>query len=134
LVVVVSVSISGIGGVEGGEFGTDLVGIGVVEVVEDGEGLLPDVVGGVVVADGVVGVAEVCEGVGFVVAVTKVADQGEGVVVAGEGVCATRRSVISPAQPGGTRREVPGSDGLPRPETASGDSSMPGKQRSCSGV
>ena len=27
--------------------------------------------------------------------------------------CATRRAVVSPAQPGGTRREVPGSDGLP---------------------
>jgi 2-iminobutanoate/2-iminopropanoate deaminase len=26
-------------------------------------------------------------------------------------VCAARRSVISPAQPGGTRREIPGSDG-----------------------
>jgi transposase InsO family protein len=27
--------------------------------------------------------------------------------------CATRRSVVFPVQPGGTRREVPGSDGLP---------------------
>jgi transposase InsO family protein len=27
--------------------------------------------------------------------------------------CATRRPVASPAEPGGTRREVPGSDGLP---------------------
>ena len=26
--------------------------------------------------------------------------------------CATRRAVVSPVQPGGTRREVPGSDGL----------------------
>ena len=26
-------------------------------------------------------------------------------------ICATRRSVISPAKPGGIRREVPGSDG-----------------------
>ena len=26
-------------------------------------------------------------------------------------ICATRRSVISPVQPGGIRREVPGSDG-----------------------
>jgi transposase InsO family protein len=30
--------------------------------------------------------------------------------------CATRRPVVSPAQPGGTRREVPGSDGLPGAE------------------
>jgi hypothetical protein len=28
-------------------------------------------------------------------------------------LCATRRSVVSPAEPGGTRREVPGSDGSP---------------------
>jgi hypothetical protein len=27
--------------------------------------------------------------------------------------CAVRRSVVSPAQPGGTRREVLGSNGLP---------------------
>jgi hypothetical protein len=30
--------------------------------------------------------------------------------------CAMRRSVVSPAQPGGTRKEVPGSDDLPRSE------------------
>ncbi len=30
--------------------------------------------------------------------------------------CAMRRPVISPVQPGGTWREVPGSDGLPGPE------------------
>ena len=30
--------------------------------------------------------------------------------------CAMRRLVVSPAQPGGTRREVPGSDGLPGSE------------------
>ena len=30
--------------------------------------------------------------------------------------CATRRPVVSPVQPGGTRREVPGSDGLPGSE------------------
>src|SRR6266511_4408207 len=30
--------------------------------------------------------------------------------------CAARRPVISPVQPGGTRREVPGSDALPRSE------------------
>jgi len=34
--------------------------------------------------------------------------------------CAARRSVISPAQPGGTRREVPGSDGWPGPERGRG--------------
>jgi hypothetical protein len=30
--------------------------------------------------------------------------------------CATRRSVVSPAQPGGTRRDVLGSNGLPGSE------------------
>jgi transposase InsO family protein len=30
--------------------------------------------------------------------------------------CATKRAVVSPAEPGGTRREVPGSDGLPGSE------------------
>jgi RNA-directed DNA polymerase len=35
-------------------------------------------------------------------------------------VCAVRRFVVSPAQLGGTRRNVPGSPGLPRRETARG--------------
>jgi len=30
--------------------------------------------------------------------------------------CASKRLVVSPAQPGGTRREVPGSDGWPGSE------------------
>ena len=34
--------------------------------------------------------------------------------------CATRRAVVSPVQPGGTRREVPGSDGLPDAERLMG--------------
>jgi hypothetical protein len=34
--------------------------------------------------------------------------------------CAMRRSAVSPAQPGGTRKEVPGSDDLPRSETVTG--------------
>ena len=39
-----------------------------------------------------------------------------GVAVAIETKCAARRPVVSPAQPGGTRREVLGSDGLPGSE------------------
>jgi transposase InsO family protein len=35
-------------------------------------------------------------------------------------LCATKRMVVSPAQPGGTRREVPGSDGLPEAERVEG--------------
>jgi len=34
--------------------------------------------------------------------------------------CATMRTVVSPVQPGGTRREVPGSDGLPEAERLRG--------------
>lgn len=39
-----------------------------------------------------------------------------GVAFAIETKCAARRPVVSPAQPGGTRREVLGSDGLPGSE------------------
>jgi Nuclease-related domain len=39
-----------------------------------------------------------------------------GVAVAIETKCAARRPVVSPAQPGGTRREVLGSNGLPGSE------------------
>jgi SRSO17 transposase len=37
-----------------------------------------------------------------------------------EGLCATRRSAVSPVQPGGTWREVSGSDGLPSAERLMG--------------
>lgn len=37
-----------------------------------------------------------------------------------EGLCATRRSVVFPVQPGGTWREVSGSDGLPSAERLRG--------------
>ncbi|MEN3263932.1 MAG: hypothetical protein V7646_826, partial [Pseudonocardia sp.] len=37
----------------------------------------------------------------------------DAIQVADRWQCAMRRLVVSPAQPGGTRREVPGSDGLP---------------------
>jgi hypothetical protein len=53
------------GGVEGSELGADLVGVGVVEVVEDGQGLLPGVASGLGVAGGVVGVAKAGEGFGL---------------------------------------------------------------------
>ena len=41
---------------------------------------------------------------------------GEYVLLADRWQCAMRRLVVFPAQPGGTRREVPGSDGLPGSE------------------
>lgn len=40
--------------------------------------------------------------------------------------CATRRTAVSPAQLGRTRREVLGSNGLPAAERRGGDRSMPG--------
>src|SRR5258708_1358170 len=53
----------------GDESGADVFGVGVVEVVEDGQCLLPGVAGSVGVVSGVGGVAEMGEGVGFLVAV-----------------------------------------------------------------
>jgi transposase len=41
---------------------------------------------------------------------------GEYELLADRWQCAMRRLVVSPAEPGGTRREVPGSDGLPGSE------------------
>lgn len=48
-----------------GGFGADLGGVGVLEIVEDGEGLLPGLPGLQQLADGTADVAEVGEGVGF---------------------------------------------------------------------
>src|SRR5439155_10510145 len=68
------------------EFGADGVGVGVVELVEDGQGLLPRSTGGGGVAGSMVGVTEVGESVGFLVAVAEVPKQVEGVLIAGEGM------------------------------------------------
>ena len=54
------------------EFRADGVGVGVVDVGENGQGLLPGIPGRSVVAGGVVGIAEAGEAVGFVVAVADV--------------------------------------------------------------
>jgi hypothetical protein len=42
-------------------------------------------------------------------------------------VCAVRRFVVSPAQPGGTRREVLGSPDLPRGESPTGNRACQGR-------
>jgi hypothetical protein len=67
------------------EFCADLVGAGVVEFVEDGQGVSPSEAGAVEVVGGVVGVAEVDDAVGLVVAVAEVVVQVDGVLVAGDG-------------------------------------------------
>src|SRR5262245_56609913 len=75
---------SGCGAVgAGGELGADLADVWVVQVVEDGQGLLPGVAGIVVVADGVAGVAEAVQGAGLGVVVAGVLVQGDGLLVAG---------------------------------------------------
>ena len=66
-----------------------------LEVLEEGLGLFQGVVGGVVIAGGVVGVAEVGEGAGFAVAVPGLAQQVECVVVPFR-----RRAPAAPALPG----------------------------------
>ena len=43
-------------------------------------------------------------------------DSGEYVLLADRWQCAMRRLVVFPAEPGGTRKEVPGPDGLPGAE------------------
>ena len=75
-----------------------MFGVGMVEVVEDGQGLLPGLAGGPGVAAGVVGVAEVGEGVSFVVAVAEVPDQSEGVLVAGDGLGVVPEVVVGVAE------------------------------------
>ena len=81
-----------------GEFGADVVGVGVAKVVEDGQGLLPGAAGCGGVVGRVVGVAEAGEGGGFAVAVVEVAEQGEGVLVAGEGLGVVAEVVVGVAE------------------------------------
>jgi hypothetical protein len=57
-----------------------------VEVVEDGQGLLPAFPGRAGVAGGAVGVAEVDEHAGFLIGVAELAVEGEGLPVAGDRV------------------------------------------------
>src|SRR5262245_58716229 len=69
-----------------------------VELVEDGQGLLPAVASRIAVVVGVVGIAEVGEGVGFVVAVAKVPVYVEGELVAGDGLGVVAEVVVGVAE------------------------------------
>src|SRR5439155_23286523 len=60
------------------ELGTDGVRVGMVEIVQDGRGILPGVPGAVRVSGGVPGVAEVGERGGFLVAVAEIPVQVDG--------------------------------------------------------
>jgi len=64
------------------EFGPHLVGVGVLKVVEYGQGPPPGILGLVLVPGGVVSVAEVAEDRGLVEAVTEVQEHAKGVVIA----------------------------------------------------
>src|SRR3954454_15472046 len=57
--------------------GADILGVGVAELVKDGEGFAPGISGGGGLAGSMVGVAEVGQGVGFVVAVAEITVQSD---------------------------------------------------------
>lgn len=80
------------------EFDADGLGIGVVELVEDGKGVLPGVAGRPGIAGGVVDVAEVGKDSRFVVAVAEVPVQVEGVLVAGDGLVVAAEVVMGVAE------------------------------------
>jgi hypothetical protein len=84
--------------VEAVEFGTEPVGVGRVKMIEDDNCLLPDGTGGSCVADGVVGVAEVGEGLGQAVAVAEVVIQLDGVLKAGDGLGVVAEVVVDVAE------------------------------------
>ena len=68
-----------------GELGADLAGVGVPQVVEDGQRLLPGLPGLRQLAGGVARVAEVGEGVRFIEADTGFPEKAERALVAGGG-------------------------------------------------
>lgn len=80
------------------EFGGDLVGVGVAEVVEDIHRALPGLAAGTGIAGGTVGVAEVGERDGFEIAVTESSVQLEGMLVAGDGLMVVAEVVVGVAE------------------------------------
>src|SRR5580692_3249008 len=70
----------------------------VVQFVEDGKGLPPGILGLVLLASGMVGIAEVSEGVGLAVAVAEFAENAQGVAVAVGGVGKVSELVLGVAQ------------------------------------
>jgi hypothetical protein len=80
------------------ELDADLVGVGVVELLEDGQGLLPRGAGWVRVAGGVVGVTDVGEHLGFGAAIAEFPTEVEGVLVAGDGLRVVAKAVMGLAE------------------------------------
>ena len=81
-----------------GELGADLAGVGVLQVLEDGQRLLPGLPGLRQLAGSVAGVAEVGEGVRFVEAVAGFPVQAERALVAGGGFGEVAQMVLGVSQ------------------------------------
>ena len=75
-----------------------MVGVGMAEFVEYVDRLFPDFTGGIVVADGVEGIAEAAEGVGFAVPVADVPAQVDGALVAGGRLLVLAEVVVGVAE------------------------------------
>src|SRR5215471_6789382 len=84
----------------GPEPGLDLGGVWMMEAAEDGKRLLPGVAGRLMVSRGVLAIAEFGEGVGLMVAVTELAIQGQGLLVAGDRVWVAAEAVQRVADAG----------------------------------
>src|SRR5262245_30491382 len=80
------------------KFGTDLVGVGVAQVVEDDQGLLPGIPGLLLVTGRVTGVAEVGEDLGCVEAVPECPEKTESAPVALGGVAMVPELVLDVAE------------------------------------
>ena len=78
--------------------GTDGFGVGVGELVEDSQGLLVGVAGGLEVACGALGVALAGEGVGFVVTSAKFSEQLDRLPVAVEGLGVMAKVTVGEAE------------------------------------
>lgn len=81
-----------------GEFGADLIGVGVAQVVEDVQGLLPGSPGVLLVTGRITGVAEVGEDLGFVEAVPEFPEKEETALVAVGGVAMVTELVLDVAE------------------------------------
>jgi hypothetical protein len=84
--------------VAGAEAGADLAGIGMLQVVKDGQGLLPGAAGGQLVSSCLAGVAEVGEDLGPAAAVAGVAVDVECLLVAGNGLGVIAQLVVGIAE------------------------------------